>query len=86
MGYEILLPPGAAGALRALPAQTRGRVLDVLERHLRFERVKVSKSRIKRLRGLSRPQHRPRGDDIRVSDDVTQTTTVWVFGWRSSEG
>jgi len=42
--------------------------------HLRHAPTKVSKSRIKRLRGLSRPQYRLRTDTIRVSYDVTGVT------------
>ena len=38
------------------------------------EPTKVSKSRIKRLRGLSQPQYRLRVGDIRVFYDVTETT------------
>ena len=45
-----------------------------VERHLRHEPAKTSKSRIKRLRGLSRPQYRLRVDEIRVFYDVTETT------------
>ncbi len=74
MRYEIVLAPGAVQALRALPARTRSQVRDALERHLRFEPTKVSRSRIKRLRGLSRPQYRLRVDEIRVFYDVTETT------------
>jgi len=61
-------------AFRRLPAHDRSEVRDALERHLRFEPTKVSKSRIKRLRGLSRPQYRLRISDIRVFYDVTETT------------
>jgi mRNA-degrading endonuclease RelE of RelBE toxin-antitoxin system len=40
---------------------------------LRHQPTKASKSRIKRLRGLSYPQYRLRvGDDIRVFYDVTE--------------
>ena len=46
---------------------------DAIERHLRHEPLKVSKSRIKRLRGLSQPQYRLRVGDIRVFYDVTET-------------
>ena len=35
--------------------------------------IAISKSRIKRLRGLSQPQYRLRVDDIRVFYDVTET-------------
>jgi len=73
MRYEVVLAPDAAKALRSLKAHARSRVRDALERHLRHEPTKVSKSRIKRLRGLSRPQYRLRVDDIRVFYDVTQT-------------
>lgn len=72
MRYEIVLAPEAAAAFKALPAYWRGIVRDALERHLRHEPTKLSKSRIKRLRGLSRPQYRLRVDDIRVFYDVTQ--------------
>jgi len=41
--------------------------------HLTHEPMKVGKSRIKRLRGLSQPQYRLRVDDIRVFYDVTET-------------
>jgi mRNA interferase RelE/StbE len=74
MHYKIVLAPSAGEAFRALPAHIRSRVRDALERHLRFEPTKVSKSRIKRLRGLSRPQYRLRVDDIRVFYDVIETT------------
>jgi mRNA interferase RelE/StbE len=46
---------------------------DALETHLRHEPTKVSKSRIKRLRGLSRPQYRLRVDEIRVFYDIAAT-------------
>ena len=78
MRFEIVLAPDAARALRALPARVRGEVRDALERHLRFEPTKTSRSRIKRLRGLRRPQYRLRVNDIRVFYDVA-TTEVEVL-------
>ena len=36
--------------------------------------MRLSKSRIKRLRGLDRPQYRLRVDEVRVFYDVTETT------------
>lgn len=71
MRYAITLAPTAVQSLKALKAGLRARVRDALERYLRHEPTKVSKSRIKRLRGLSRPQFRLRVDDIRVFYDVT---------------
>ena len=71
--FEIILAPGAAEQLRSLPAHDRSKVRDALEVHLRYEPTKVSRSRIKRLRGLEQPQYRLRVDEIRVFYDVTET-------------
>jgi mRNA-degrading endonuclease RelE of RelBE toxin-antitoxin system len=71
--YEIVLAPGAAAELRALSTPLRTGIKDAIERHLRHEPTKISKSRIKCLRGLSQPQYRLRVDDIRVFYDVTET-------------
>ena len=72
MRFEIILAPGAVAQLRSLPAHVRSKVRDALDRHLRYEPTQLSKSRIKRLRGLARPQYRLRVDDTRVFYDVTQ--------------
>src|SRR5262245_51389749 len=73
MRYEIVLAPEAVEDLDTLKANIRAEVRDALEQHLRHQPAKVSKSRIKRLRGLSRPQYRLRvGDEIRVFYDVTE--------------
>ena len=74
MRYAIVLAPEAAEDFRALKANLRATVREALETHLRHAPTKVSKSRIKRLRGLSRPQYRRRVDEIRVFYDVTETT------------
>ncbi len=71
MRFAIILAPRAVATLRALPAYQRAGVKDALETRLRYEPTKVSKSRIKRLRGLSRPQFRLRVDEVRVFYDVT---------------
>ena len=68
---RVRYSPWLASRLKSLKADSRARVRDALETHLRHEPTKVSKSRIKRLRGLSRPQFRLRMDDIRVFYDVT---------------
>ncbi|HZU37606.1 MAG TPA: hypothetical protein VFA18_16925 [Gemmataceae bacterium] len=71
MRYEIVLAPEAIEDLGNLKANTRMAVRDALEQHLRHQPTKGSKSRIKRLRGLSHPQYRLRvGDEIRVFYDV----------------
>ena len=74
MTFEIVVAPEAAHVLRTLPGHERALVKDAISRHLRHEPTKVSKSRIKRLRGLSQPQYRLHVGDIRVFYDVTETT------------
>jgi mRNA-degrading endonuclease RelE of RelBE toxin-antitoxin system len=71
MRYEIVLAPEAAGAFRSLTAYQRAEVRDALERHLRYEPTRISKSRIRRLRGFSQPQCRLRIGEVRVFYDVT---------------
>jgi mRNA interferase RelE/StbE len=62
-----VLAPEAVADLAGLKANVRAMVRDALEKHLRYQPTKASKTRIKRLRGLSHPQYRLRvGDDIRV--------------------
>jgi mRNA-degrading endonuclease RelE of RelBE toxin-antitoxin system len=71
MRYEVIVAPEAAESYDALSAYRRAEVRDALERHLRYEPTRVSKSRIKRLRGLSQPQYRLRAGEVRVFYDVT---------------
>jgi mRNA interferase RelE/StbE len=72
--YAVILSPEAVDDLRALKANIRAVVREAIEEHLRYEPNKTSKSRIKRLRGLSRPQYRLRVEGVRVFYDVTETT------------
>jgi len=72
MKYEIIFAPEAAQDLKRLKAHDRAEVKDALERHLRHEPAKVSKSRIKRLRGLTHPQYRLRVGENRVFYDITE--------------
>ena len=74
MRHEIVLSPEAVNDLADLPAHVRSAVRDAMETHLRHEPARVSKSRIKRLRGLSRPQYRLRVGDVRVFYDVREGT------------
>jgi mRNA interferase RelE/StbE len=74
MRYEIILSPEAKGDLGELKANMRAVDRDAIEEHLRHEPEKISKSRIKRLRGLSRPQYRLRVGDVRIFYDVTEKT------------
>ena len=74
MKYDIILAPEAAQDLKRPKAHTRSEVKDALERHLRHEPGRASKSRIKRLRGINHPQYRLRVGEIRVFYDITENT------------
>jgi len=74
MRFEILLAPEAVEDLAKLRASDRTAVRKGLETHLRHEPTKTSRSRIKRLRGLSRPQYRLRVGEVRVFYDVSGPT------------
>jgi mRNA interferase RelE/StbE len=94
MAFEILLAPTAATALKNLSVPIRTGVTKALEVHLAHQPTKVSKSRIKRLRGLSQPQYRLRVGDIRVFYDVTESqvqvlaivTKAEAQSWLDQEG
>jgi len=74
MKYEIVLAPEAVEDLKALKANLKAVVRAALETHLRHEPAKVSKSRIKRLKGLRQPQYRLRVNEVRVFYDVAGDT------------
>jgi len=74
MRFEIVLAPEAVEDFRRLSARARTAVRAALEAHLRHESAKTSKSRIKRLRGLARPQYRLRVEAARVFYDVSGAT------------
>jgi hypothetical protein len=56
VAFEIVLAPEAVEDLRSLTANARARVRSALERHRRNDPKKTSRSSIKRLRGIARPQ------------------------------
>jgi len=74
MKHEIIFAPEAIQDFRRLSARNRSIVRDTIEKHLRHEPKKTSKSRIKRLRGLSQPQYRLRIGEIRVFYDIVEQT------------
>jgi mRNA-degrading endonuclease RelE of RelBE toxin-antitoxin system len=74
MQFTIILAPEAVDDLKRLVANARATVRTALETHLRRAPERTSRSRIKRLRGLIRPQYRLRVADIRVFYDVSGTT------------
>jgi mRNA-degrading endonuclease RelE of RelBE toxin-antitoxin system len=74
MEYEIVLAPQAIAGLKTVRADFRADIKAAIELHLRHEPTKESRSRIKRLRGLERPQYRLRVNEVRVFYDVTDET------------
>lgn len=74
MRFEIVLAPEAVEDLRRLKPADRAAIKDALETHLRHEPARTSRSRIKRLRGVARPQFRLRVEEVRVFYDVSGTT------------
>jgi mRNA interferase RelE/StbE len=74
MPFEIVLASEAVEDFKKLKANIRSDVRAALETHLRHEPQRVSRSRIKRLRGLRRPQYRLRVGDVRVFYDVAGAT------------
>ena len=74
MAFEIIMAPEAVEDLRRLTANVGTTVRSALETHLRHEPEKTSRSRIKRLHGLRRPQYRLGVGEVRVFYDVSGTT------------
>lgn len=76
MRFEIIFSPEAEEDISALRANERAKVLDGIETHLRYEPEKVSKSRIKRLRGMQWPQYRLKIDDLRAFYNAIYTIKI----------
>jgi len=74
MRFAIVLAPEAVEDLAKLKANVRAAVRTALETHLRDAPTRTSRSRIKRLRGLLRPQYRLRVGEVRVFYDVSAST------------
>ena len=70
MKYEIIFAPEAIEDYKRLTARERANIRDAIEKRLRYAPQQTSKSKVKRLRGVSRPQYRLRVDDLRVYYDV----------------
>lgn len=74
MRFAVTLAPEAIEDLKRLKANVRATVRAALDTHLRQEPRKTSRSRIKRLRGLARPQYRLRVGEVRIFYDVVGAT------------
>jgi mRNA interferase RelE/StbE len=73
MRFDIVLAPEAVADFKRLKAGDRTAVRAALETRLRHEPRKTSRSRIKRLRGLDRPQFRLRVGEVRAFYDVSDS-------------
>jgi mRNA-degrading endonuclease RelE of RelBE toxin-antitoxin system len=77
--FEIDLKPSAIADMDALRKYDATRIANALEKHLRHEPKKESKSRIKRLRGIRNPDYRLLVGQYRVFytvDDKTKTVVI----------
>jgi mRNA-degrading endonuclease RelE of RelBE toxin-antitoxin system len=70
MRYDIVIARSAQDDFDRFDARWRSGLKKALEIHLRHAPKMESKSRIKRLRGLTQPQYRLRVDVFRVFYDV----------------
>ena len=78
-GYTIMLKRSAIADLDALRKYDATQIADAMEMHLRHNPMKESRSRIKRLRGISSPDYRLRVGDYRifyVVDEVARRVDV----------
>jgi mRNA-degrading endonuclease RelE of RelBE toxin-antitoxin system len=64
--YEIVLKRSAIADMDALRKFDAAQIADAMEKHLRRNPTKTSKSSIKRLRGISNPDYRLRVGEYRV--------------------
>ena len=74
MPFAIVFAPETLEDLGRLTANGRATVRTALETRLGRRSEKTSRSRIKRLRGLRRPQYRLRAGEVRVFYDVSGAT------------
>lgn len=79
MKYRVTLSPQARAHFHGLCAYDRSKVRGAIDDHLQHAPTAESKSRIKRLRDLRKPQYRLRVDDLRVFYDV-ERDEVMVLG------
>ena len=76
MTFQIIFAPEAFEDFRYLRACDRSAVADAIDEHLKHEPTRESKSRIKRLRGMAKPQYRLRMGDVRIFYDVEEDQVV----------
>ncbi|MGD9874307.1 MAG: type II toxin-antitoxin system RelE/ParE family toxin [Kiritimatiellia bacterium] len=76
MKYSVILSPQAREQFHGLCAYDRAKVRDAIDEHLQHAPMAESRSRIKRLRDLKKPQYRLRADNIRIFYDVEKDQVI----------
>lgn len=94
MQYDIVLTDTAKGHYRGLGARGWALIKKGVKDHLAHEPMKLSRSRIKRLREMEHPEYRLRLDPYRVFYDVAGRAVVVLAivpkdqtaGWLETHG
>ena len=82
MNYAVVIARSAQEQFNKLDARWRSTLKQAIREHLETAPGQQSKSRIKRLRGLSQPQYRLRVGEMRVYYDVNEVEKrVEVLGF-----
>jgi mRNA-degrading endonuclease RelE of RelBE toxin-antitoxin system len=76
MKCRVILSPEARAHYHDLRAYDRAKVRAAIDEHLQLAPTVESKSRIKRLRDVRKPQYRLRVDDLRVFYDVERDEVI----------
>jgi mRNA interferase RelE/StbE len=76
--FRIVVRPHAAAQIRRVRRVDAVAILDAIETHLRHEPERLSRSRIKRLRGSEAATYRLRIGDYRVFYDVAEAEVVVI--------
>ncbi len=81
--YEIVLKRSAIADLDGMQKYYATQIADAMKKHLKHEPTKVSKTRIKRLRGISNPDYRLRIGEYRafytVDEEASQVEVLRVM-------
>ena len=72
MKYKIIIAPDADTDLKRVRAYDAAKIEDQIKVHLTHEPTKVSKSSIKKLKGVEKPQYRLRVGEHRIFYDVSK--------------
>jgi mRNA interferase RelE/StbE len=76
--FRIVVRPGAVAQIRRLRRVEAVAIIDAIETRLQFEPERVSRNRIKRLRGKQDAMYRLRVGEYRVFYDVVEDQVVVV--------